>query len=46
MDISNGKVITKVQEYISEEIEDWRTNWCRTKTKKQKGMLEKYTYED
>lgn len=43
---SNGKVITKVWEYIPEEIEDWRTSWCRTKTEKQRGMPEKYTYDD
>ena len=34
------------KEYIPEEIEDWRTTWCRTKTEKQRGMPEKYTYDD
>ena len=43
---SNGKVITKVWEYIPEEIEDWRSSPFLTRTQKQKGMPEKYTYED
>lgn len=43
---SNGKVINKVWKYIPEEIEDWRNDWCRTKTEKQRGMPEKYTFED
>ena len=43
---SNGKVITKVWEYIPEEIEDWRTSWCRNKTEKQREMTKKYTYDD
>ena len=43
---SNGKVITKVWEYIPDEVEDWRTGWGRTKTEKQRGMPEKYTYND
>ena len=30
----------------TEKVEDWRTNWCRTKTEKQRGMPEKYTYDD
>lgn len=43
---SNGKVITKVWEYVPDEVEDWRTDWGRTKSEKQRGMPEKYTYDD
>ena len=43
---SNGKIITKVWQYIPEEIEDWKDSWCRTKSEKQKGIPNKYSYED
>lgn len=44
---SNGKVITKVWEYIPEEIEEWKEDdWGKTKKEKQEGMPEKYSYHD
>lgn len=43
---SNGKVITKVWKYIPEEIENWKDSNFRTKKELQRGMPEKYSYDD
>ena len=44
---SNGKVITKVWEYIPENIEHWKSyDWGKTKKEKEEGMPEKYSWDD
>lgn len=43
---SNGKIMTKIWEYLPEELEKWNKSQFRTKKEKQLGVPEKYSYDD
>ena len=43
---SNGKIITKVWEYIPEKLEEWKSYEFMTAKEKKQGYPEKYTWHD
>lgn len=43
---SNGKIITKIWEYIPKKVEEWNNSQFRTKKEREAGKPEKYSWDD